>query len=599
MAGQHKQFLNTVGTCVDEMLEGVVAVNPAVKLLKGHRVVLRADIAEYKTAGKVAVLCGGGSGHEPFASGYVGRGMLTGAVAGSVFTSPPASDILAAIRAVANPAGVLLIVANYTGDRINFGLAAEKAKAQGVKIETVTVAEDSALTSVDKTAGKRGLCGIILVQKIAGAMAEEGHTLTEIVEATTRAAKSMGTIGISLSPCHVPGSGATFQIGDEEMELGLGVHGEPGVKRMKVCPADAITAAMIDHMTNTATSSHIEVKSGDRVLVLLNNLGATSALELFLMARSAIRYIESKGVIVERAMAGHFMTSLDMAGLSLTIMHLDEERKRYIDKETNALGWQRGNVSADGSALSRPRGSSVIEVQEEGLATDKQSREQSSSNAGSEASTGATPEISKRLVSVISAICETLIAAEDRLNDLDRSGGDGDCGTTMKRGAEAILRARARLVAMGAGEMMDALADTVERSMGGSSGGLYSLFLTAAATCLGSSPSADQWVIALGAGMDAVCRYGGAEPGDRTMLDPLHAARVLLEKAKSGTQSLGKTHFQQAVEAAEDTAVRTATMEARAGRASYVNKELVREPDPGAQAVAAWLRAAFRCFYGE
>ncbi|XP_022085028.1 triokinase/FMN cyclase-like isoform X2 [Acanthaster planci] len=433
MACRHKQFINTVGTCVDEMLQGVVAVNPAVALLKGHRVILRADIAKYKTAGKVAVLCGGGSGHEPFASGYVGCGMLTGAIAGSVFASPPASDILAAVRAVATSAGVLLIVANYTGDRINFGIAAEKAKALGINIETVTVAEDSALTSVDKTAGRRGLCGIILIQKIAGAMAEEGRTLQEIVEATSKAAKSMGTIGISLSPCHVPGSGATFQLGDEDMELGLGVHGEPGVKRMKVCRADIITAAMIDHMTDKATSSHIDVHSGDHVLVLLNNLGGTSTLELFLMVHSIIRLLESKGVVVERVMAGHFMTSLDMAGLSLTIMHLDEERKWCIDKETNAFAWQRSNVLTDQDALSQPHGLSVVEFKEENDAAESRSQEEFASGTKS-APPCETPE---RLVAVISAICETLIAAEDRLNDLDKSGGDGDCGTTLKRGAEA------------------------------------------------------------------------------------------------------------------------------------------------------------------
>ncbi|XP_071787139.1 triokinase/FMN cyclase-like isoform X1 [Asterias amurensis] len=590
MARHHKQFLNSVGTCVDEMLEGVVALNPCVKKLKGHRVILRGDVEEYRQTSRVAVLSGGGSGHEPFAAGYVGQGMLTGAIAGSVFTSPPASDIFTAIKAVANPAGVLLIVANYTGDRINFGIAAEKARSRGIHVETVTVAEDCALTSVDKTAGRRGLCGIILVQKIAGALAEEGHCLEEIVEVTAKAVKHMGTIGISLSPCHVPGSGATFQIPDDEMELGLGVHGEPGVKRIKVCQADSITAIMIDHMTSSSTNSHIDIKSGDNVMIVLNNLGGTSSLELCLMSRSIINYLESKGVVVERVMVGHFMTSLDMAGFSLTIMHLDEQRIACIDSATNAMSWHCQDSLVRYKNHGQPRGHGFVECQadsQEQIVT-KRNEETSQDNVKQGSST--------RLLKVVVSICESLIASEDRLNELDRSGGDGDCGSTMKRGAEAILSSRDSLVAMGTAEMIGALAGIVGESMGGSSGGLYTLFLTAASRRLQSHPEATHWVDALDAGIQAVCRYGGAEPGDRTMLDPLHAALATLKPAQSKQEVLDISHFRQAVEAAEDKAVETGLMEARAGRASYVNRDLVKGVDPGAQAVAIWLRAACRAY---
>ncbi|XP_077978362.1 triokinase/FMN cyclase-like [Glandiceps talaboti] len=586
---EKKQLINTAETCVDEMLEGVVAAYPCLKKLKGYRVLIREDIEEYKTAGKVAVICGGGSGHEPFCAGFIGKNMLTGAVAGSVFTSPPPNNILAAIRAVANPAGVLLIIANYTGDRLNFGIAAERARAEGIKVDSVTVAEDCALTSTDKTAGRRGLCGIILVQKIAGTLAEQGKSLEDIVQIASEASLSMGTIGVSLSACNVPGSGSTFTLGDDEMELGLGVHGEAGIRRMKVAPAKNVISTMIDHMTDTTTATHIKIAAGDKVAIVLNNLGGTSTLEFSIMIREAVAELENKGVVVERVYAGHLMTSLDMAGVALSIMQLDDTRRRCLDEETTAFAFPKKMESSTFIPGSKRIGQTEIEPSVPRNMAGKVS------NVGIDIN----PENKSLIIKAIRSACESLINAEALLNDLDKSSGDNDCGSTLKAGSEGIITLLDSMSQMTPYAMFVTMATSVESSIGGASGALYGLFFTAAAASLVESTDPRGWVNALCSAITAISKYGGAEPGDRTMLDPLHVAYTVLASALEEGGSEPIDEFEKAVKAAEDSAKATAQMKARAGRASYVNQDLLTQPDPGATAVSLWMRAAYDVISGK
>ncbi|XP_070566578.1 triokinase/FMN cyclase-like isoform X1 [Ptychodera flava] len=575
-----KQLINSVETCVDDMLEGVVATYPHVRKLRGHRVVLREDFEELKSSGKVTVLSGGGSGHEPFCAGYVGANMLTGIIAGSVFTSPPPNDILAAIKAVASPAGTLLVVINYTGDRLNFGIAAERARAEGIKVETITVAEDCALTSTDKTAGRRGLCGSMLVFKIAGTLAEEGRPIEEIARIATEAANSMGTIGIGLTPCNVPGSGASFSLGNDEMELGLGVHGEAGVKRMKMTPAKSVITTMINHMTDQTTASHIKIASGDRVAIVLNNLGATSVLEFNIVIKEAIAFLEDKGVVVERVLTGHLMTSLDMAGVALTIMHLDDTRRRCLEKDTTAFAYPRQIQSKTFVVGSKRIGQPEIEGADSMETTGKDEIIASDIEPGNKV----------LLIEAIRSACDALIENEGLLNDLDKAAGDNDCGMTLKTGAQGIKALLDSFPQMTPYAMFVAMATSVESSIGGASGALYSLFLSAAAVPLRKSTDFQGWCDALNAATKAISKYGGAEPGDRTMLDPLHAACQTLQPVQGN--STPAESFQKAVQAAEEVTKATTHMKAKAGRASYVNPELLTKPDAGATAVTLWLRAA-------
>ncbi|XP_063043440.1 triokinase/FMN cyclase isoform X2 [Engraulis encrasicolus] len=568
-----KKLLNSVDTCVDEALCGTVRSHGGLALLRGHRVALRSDLGNLK--GKVALLSGGGSGHEPAHAGYIGLGMLSGVVAGGVFASPPPGSILAAIMSLwhAGASGVLLVVKNYTGDRLNFGLAAEQARAQGVPVNMVIVADDCAFNQPTK-AGRRGLCGTVFVHKLAGALAEEGLPLDTIVSRMDEVKKAIGTLGVSLSPCCVPGCKPSFQLPPGEMELGLGIHGEPGIKRSKVATADEVVKTMIDHMTDSNNQSHLPMKSGDSVVLCVNNLGALSCLEMAVVTKSAINCLEDRGIVVARVMSGSFMTSLEMAGMSLSIMKTDKDILRLFDAKTSAPAWPNLSV--------------------ESVSGRKWSVDPPPQTESREVKYASGP-LSGVMKKVLEGVCESLLQRQEELNMLDRAAGDGDCGNTHASAAKAIQEwLQSHEVPGCPGQLLTILATLVQKRMGGSSGALYSLFLAAAVLPLMGQSDGAAWAKAVHAGTEAMKRYGGAEPGDRTMLDALCPAVEELQKLLSSPPGGYMGILQAAVERAEAGADSTRSMSAKAGRASYVATQHQTEPDPGAVAVAAILRAAFK-----
>ncbi len=328
-----KMLINRPETVVEEMIEGLVLLHPGLRRVPGQTVLVRAD-AEAVRDRQVALISGGGSGHEPAHAGYVGRGMLSAAVAGDVFTSPSPDVVLAAIRAVTGPPGAVLIVKNYTGDRLNFGLAAEMARSEGVPVEIVIVADDVALPESAHTAGPRGLVGTVFVHKVAGASAESGATLAEVATEARAAARSVKTMGVALSPCTVPAVGKPgFSLGENEVELGLGIHGEPGVRKAPLEPADAL----VDRLLATLVDK-FAIKAA-RVALLVNGLGGTTAMELAIVARRAVQSLFQRGIIVERAYAGTFLSALEMAGVSISILEVDDERLDRLDDPTDAPAW--------------------------------------------------------------------------------------------------------------------------------------------------------------------------------------------------------------------------------------------------------------------
>ncbi|XP_071161261.1 triokinase/FMN cyclase-like isoform X2 [Mytilus edulis] len=577
-----KKLVNTVERCVDENLEGLVAVNPGLRLVEGHRVVVRTDINDAIASGKVSLICGGGSGHEPAHAGFVGKGMLSGSVAGAVFTSPPPQSILACLRAVAkkNSAGCVMVVTNYTGDRLNFGLALERARHEHINVEMVIVGEDCAVTSSDKTAGKRGLVGTILILKICGALAEEGRSLEDIARIAKDAVLKMGTIGLSLSPCTIPGAGATFTLGADEIELGLGIHGEAGVKRTKLVTANEAVRMMIDHMTDPNNNSRLEVKAGDKVACMINNLGGTSVLELNIIAREAILLLESRGVAVERVYCGSFTTSLEMAGISITLLHLDDTLRNCLDAETSAPGWVRPYLPCGERTRTTPQ--KVVTEDSHTITTQQAVKDLVSA------------DMKKLLYDIVKTAAEQLIASEEKLNGLDKESGDGDCGSTMARGAQEVLselNSKDNPLPVGnPAELAKRLGNIAEVSMGGSSGGLYSLFFTTVAGELQKEISPLAWSSALAAGVTTIRKYGGADPGDRTMLDALYPASEELSSCLKANKSPLEA-FKSAVQKCTEGAKSTATMKARAGRSSYVSQDRLTNPDPGAIAVTIWLSA--------
>ncbi|MFL9965604.1 dihydroxyacetone kinase subunit DhaK [Paraburkholderia sediminicola] len=557
-----KKLINDVRGVVPDMLDGLAALNPDLSLLQGGTIVVRADAEAVAARGEVALISGGGSGHEPAHGGYVGHGMLSAAVAGEIFTSPSTDAVLDAIRAVAGAAGVLLIVKNYTGDRFNFGLAAEIARAEGIPTEMVIVADDVALIASGDHAGRRGLAGTVLVHKIAGAAAAAGRPLAEVARIAREVAASLGTMGVALTPCTVPAAGKPgFELADGEIEWGLGIHGEPGVERGAMEPADAIVGKLLAKIIGD-----LSLQAGERVALLVNNLGGTPSSELSVVAGSALRNLAARGIKVERAWAGTFLSALEMAGVSLTLLRVDDERVAWLDAVAHTSAWP--SLSGRVTQVSvRP------------------------APVTPERASGAALEREAPLRRAIEAVCACLLTAEPILTEMDQRVGDGDLGISLSRGARAVLDELDSYPSTPGG-ILRGMAATLRRVVGGTSGPLYAVMLLRAAVALEQSggSTAQQWAAAFGAGVDGLMELGGAQPGDRTMVDALKPAADTLQSALARSEPTGVA-LQAAVDAATEGTARTASMHPRRGRSSYVGDRALGHADPGAHAVALWLAA--------
>jgi triose/dihydroxyacetone kinase / FAD-AMP lyase (cyclizing) len=567
-----KKFINRPENVVEEMLQGLVELYPSASRLLGHKVLVRSDVKQARKQ-QVAVISGGGSGHEPAHAGYIGAGMLSAAVVGEVFTSPSSDSVLAAILAASERHGALLVVKNYTGDRLNFGVAAEMARAEGIPIEMVIVDDDIALKESGQAIGARGLAGTIFIHKLVGAAAGEGNSLADVAATGRAAVASLATMSVSFSAGTSPSVGKpSFVLGEDEMELGLGIHGEPGVKRMPLQAADELTETLLVEILK-----HGKFGDEGRVAVMVNNLGATTAMELAIVARHARYFLQSKGLIVERLYSGTFLSSLDMAGISISLLGVNDERLRWLDAPTTASAWAS-------QPKQPPERSEVQLAPEAGPQAVARSRESQSEEG----------EAVKR---VIEAACDALIAAGAELTEMDRVTGDGDLGTSLERAARAVQATVGSYPLDHIPDTLEALGHTLRRELGGSSGPLYGiLFLHCGSTMKKSyATGSAQWAEALDQGCDAISQLGGAKPGDRTMLDALDPFAKTFKK-REGVDTLREA-LQAAVEAAEGGAEATAQMKPRLGRSSYLGDRVLGHPDPGARAVAIWLRAVYEALF--
>jgi len=567
-----KKFINRPQDVVEEMLQGLVVLHPGSARLPGHKALVRADAEQIRDR-QVAVLSGGGSGHEPAHAGYIGAGMLSAAVAGEVFTSPSADTVFAAIKAVAGKPGALLVVKNYTGDRLNFGLAAEMARAQGIPVEMIIVDDDVAWKGTAHSTGARGLAGTVFIHKLVGAAAAEGSSLAALATMGKAAIASLATMGVSFSAGTSPAVGRPgFELGDGEMELGLGIHGEPGVQRTQLQPADPLTETLLAEILRQGNFGQGNFDEDKRVAVMVNNLGATTEMELAIVARHAVSFLAGKGFTVERIYAGTFLSSLDMAGISLSVLGLDEQRLRLLDAATAAPAWPNVMKQAPGKAVAQAPPEVAVQA-----------------SSGS----GARTEAGKKIRQAIEAACQALLAAEGELTEMDRVTGDGDLGASMARAARAMQDGVASYPADDAAATLKALGHTLRRELGGSSGPLYGVLFLRCGSVLETTRATGpaKWAEALHQGCRAVSELGGAKPGDRTMLDALDPFVKRLQKnILGGAPALAAVLA--AVEAAEEGAEATSQMKPSLGRSSYLGDRVLGHPDPGAKAIAIWLRAA-------
>lgn len=541
-----KRFLNSRETLVTEAIDGLLASPAGKKLVRldGYphvKVVVRSDWDR----SKVAVVSGGGAGHEPAHAGFVGAGMLAGAISGEIFASPSVDAVLACILSVTGAPGCLLIVKNYTGDRLNFGLAAERAKQLGHRVEMVIVSDDVALPDAPRP---RGIAGTLFVHKIAGHFAEAGCDLATVRAAAQDAAGVVRSLGISLSPCTIPGQDARDRLETRKAELGLGIHGEPGAASIEPTSVKEIVDLLVERLEAALPASSAGLG------LLLNNLGSVPPIEMSVVVNEVMR--SRLGPRIELVFGpAPLMTSLDMNGFSLSLIDLDDRRREALLSPVAPTAWPAG-------ARIEPRPPLPLPAPVRAALF--------------------TGSADGRTAAVVRRVCDELVSREDELNALDAKVGDGDTGTTFANAARSVLE---RLVASALplahpDRLCLAIGDLLGKTMGGSSGVLLSIFFTATGAEMARSNS---WRLGLESGIAAVQRYGGARTGDRTMLDALVPAVGALENG-----------FDAAARAAQQGAEATASMpKAHAGRSSYVTAaNLVGVKDPGATAVALAFGAA-------
>lgn len=532
------QFINQKENTITDAIDGIIrSSGGTISRLDGYphiRVVVRSDWNK----SKVALVSGGGSGHEPAHAGFVGAGLLTAAVCGDIFASPSIDSVLAGILAVTGPAGCLLIVKSYTGDRLNFGLAAERARAFGLKVNMVIVNDDIALPELPQP---RGVAGTLFVHKIAGAMAEAGASLADVTKAAEQVIAGTKTIGMSLDTCTVPGSPKENRIATGKAELGLGIHGEAGVEQIDYVSAKqalaAITGKMLPLMDN---KPHV---------VLLNNLGGTTVLEMSVLANELTQSSIGKNlkfIIGPAAM----MTSLDMHGFSISTYPANSEEIALLQSSCAPRAWPGCIEITPVTVIELPDGLTPIQP---------------------------IPSEHQATAEFLTKCCKILIESEADLNALDAKSGDGDTGSTLAGAARAIIDALDRMPLADHTQLYRAIGQELSQTMGGSLGVLLAIFFTAAGD---ASSSGLPMVAAFQEGVKRMQQIGGAEVGDRTMLDALKPA---LEVLGSG--------IRPAAEAARKGAIHTSTIvHAKAGRASYISPEQLRgHIDPGAEAVARLL----------
>lgn len=531
-----KAFINDTDEVVNDALLGLLT-DPNITFLDSFpevRVVLRSDWKK----NKVALVSGGGAGHEPAHVGFVGKGMLTAAVCGDIFASPSVDAVLSAILSVSGKKGCLLIIKNYTGDRLNFGLAAEQARTLGHKVKTVTVGDDIAL---GKDVQRRGLAGTIFVQKIAGQLAEEGKSLEKIAELAQQVADNTISIGLSLTDCQHFDQEEETRLGEEEVELGLGIHGEPGSEIIAFDKADKMMAKAVDSLRQ-----HLPKKTGKYAL-MLNNMGSVSPIEMNVLINAFAKTTLAKQVDY---LVGStpMMSSINMSGFSLSLLLLNEEIEKSLLKSVDLTAWQIRPFAAP-AKLKGPKLPKTIPYR-------------ASNNT--------------HVKDILETIAMHLISLEKEINQLDNKVGDGDAGSTFALAGKKIKASISDLPLNDSGKLLLSIGRLLAREAGGSSGVLLSVMFTAAGNALNEGEKLGG---ALLEGLEKMQEIGGAKVGDRTMIDALWPAFKALKEENSMKQVA-----QAAREGADGTKKITKT---KFGRSSYLSATNLKDiPDPGAEIIA-------------
>lgn len=565
-----KKIINAPEHYVDEMLEGIYTAHPDLVTYVADD--LRCLVTANKKEGKVGIATGGGSGHLPLFLGYVGRGMLDGCCVGDVFQSPSSEQMLAVTKAIDSGAGVLYIYGNYNGDIFNFDMAAEMAEFEdGIRVETVLGADDVAsgpCPAEGEKSIRRGVAGIFFVYKCAGAAADMMMDLDEVKRIAEKAASNVRTMGVALTPCIVPRVGhAGFAIGEDEMEIGMGIHGETGIRRGKLEPADQIVEEMMEKILGD-----FDEIDGSRVAVLVNGLGATTLDEQYIVTRKIDGILKSRNIAVKKYYVGEYATALEMAGVSISVLKLDGELERLLSEPAQTPFFQQGSVSEAGTVR--------MDVKKPGKASLNPEKEKKGEDVNS-------------LVGFLKKVSEIMAENRDYLIDLDSVVGDGDLGLTMSDGFAAAYEAVSGTGEADSGKLLYAAGKAMSIAVPSTMGTLMASGLMQAGKRLrGKTKTGILESVDLFEGYaEGVAALGKAKVGDKTFLDGMAPAVEALKAAKEAGKDL-KAAAADAKAAAAKGFEDTTTMVAVHGRAATRGEASRSLKDPGA-AVAVLIMDAF------
>ena len=570
-----KKIMNRSETMVPEMCAGIALAYPELEFMKRYKIIKKRE----QNADKVSLISGGGSGHEPAHAGFVGKGMLDAAVCGDIFASPSQIQIYQAIKETAGNAGTLMIIKNYSGDMMNFKNAARLAEEDGISVEYVKVDDDIAVQDSLYTVGRRGVAGTVLVHKVAGAAAEKGYSLKQVKAYAENAVLNTRSIGFAFTSCTVPAKGTpTFSIAENEIEYGVGIHGEPGVSREAMMTADELSKRMTDSLVK-----ELGLSENDEVTVLVNGFGGTPLQELYLFLNSTAKILDEYKIKIYRSFAGNYMTSIDMSGASLTFMKMNSELKSLLDAESDAPAFK-----VNGPVLPRNYEPFIPAYHTQSENTDQKNHTKGNAKVRQEILTV------DNMIFIVDTMSECIIKNEVPFCELDAYAGDGDFGMSVSKGFRQLRREWNDILeekVCDIGEFLDACSLIIMECCGGASGPIWgSAFRAAGKAAKGKQKlTAEEFAVLLQEAVTGIQKTGeysfgrGAVVGDKTLIDALvPCADVWTENA--GNKTL-KELFQLSADAAVNGAKMTEKIVARMGRAGTVGKRSIGYPDAGAFAL--------------
>ena len=568
-------LFNNPAQFADELVEGFAAAHRnTIQRVNGG------VIRRYKAKpGQAVVVIGGGSGHYPAFGGFVGQGLAHGAALGNVFAAPSAQQICQIAQAVDVGGGILFCYANYAGDVLNFEQAQAQLRAQGIDVRSVVVTDDIASAAVVEKHKRRGIAGTLPVFKAAAVAADAGKSLDEVVRIATEAKDRVRSLGVAFSGCTLPGANKPlFEVADGKMEVGMGIHGEPGLYRVDAPSADGLAEMLVDKLLAEIPPS-IDNLLGARVGVILNGLGAVKYEELFVIYRKIDQLLTQHGLIIVEPVVDELITSFDMAGVSLTLFWLNDELEQTWIAPADTPAFHRGNITL------------AVQSDENNAAAVQPSHDKQPLKTGSADSRA----VGKVVLAALEAARDAVELQQEALGRLDAIAGDGDHGIGMQRGLTAAVdAARAALdVQAGAGTVLTAAGDAWSDRAGGTSGALWGVILCNLGNALKDEAKPDAAIVAIGvaAALDAVSNLGKAQPGDKTLVDVLHPFAQALAAGAAQNLTVAAA-WTMAAHIADEAAQATRNLMPRIGRARPHAEKSIGTPDPGAVSMALIIRAA-------